>query len=204
MKVINKPDFPVTDAECKKATGKTLKQWFRELDGMDGLKQGRRAGTQHIYSQHADVWWPTTIYVEYEAHHGVRKKDGYAEGYSICVTKTIAAPVASVYRAWTSPAQFAEVFGDGATQTVREGGTLTCKAGCKGVFTRVRPDKDLRFTWEHRGSTAPMQVDVQFQEAKGKCLINVMTSRIQTRNEADGLRQAWSEALVRLKKICEK
>ena len=48
-----------------------------------------------------------------------------------------------------------------------------------------------------------MQVDVQFQDNKGKCLMNVMTSRIQTLAESDGLRNAWAEALDRLKEICE-
>lgn len=203
MKVKNKPDFPITDAACKKETGKTIKEWFQDLDKIDGLKQGRRACTQFIYDQKPDPWWPTTIAVEYEAHHGARKKDGRPEGYTICVTKSIAAPVAKVYKAWTTPASFLEMFGDGAKQTVKEGGTLACDAGCKGTFTRVRPDKDLRFSWEHEGCTAPMQVDVQFQDNKGKCLMNVMTSRIQTRDEADGLRSAWAEALHRLKTICE-
>ena len=36
-----------------------------------------------------------------------------------------------------------------------------------------------------------MRVDVQFQDNNGKCLMNVMTSRIQTRPESDGLRNAW-------------
>jgi hypothetical protein len=33
--------------------------------------------------------------------------------------------------------------------------------------------------------------------------MNVMTSRIQTRAEADGLRNAWTEFLNGLKKMCE-
>ncbi len=48
-----------------------------------------------------------------------------------------------------------------------------------------------------------MLVDVQFQDNKGKCLMNVMTSRTQTRAEADGLRNAWTDALNRLKEMCE-
>ena len=203
MRVTNKSDFPVTDAACKKATGKTLKQWFTELDGIDGLGKGRRASTQHIYAEVPDAWWPTTIYVAYEAHHGVTKKDGLGEGYSICATKTIKAPVAKVYETWTDPASFAEMFGDGGTQSLEEGGALACQAGCKGTFLRIRPHRDLRFTWEHEGCTALMRVDVQFQDNKGKCLMNVMTSRIQTRPEADGLRNAWTEVLTRLKARCE-
>jgi len=204
MKVENKPDFTVDDAECKKATGKTLKEWFAFLDGIDGLKIGRRESVRQMYSESTkDVWWPTTIYVEYERHNGIVKKDGLNEGYSICATKTISAPVERTYSVWTDPHSFAEFFGDDGKQAVAEGGKIECKSGCSGVFTRVRPNKDLRFQWEHPGCTAPMVVDVQFQDANGKTLMNVMTSRIQTRGEADGLRAAWGEALNRLKKLAE-
>ena len=120
MRVTNKSDFPVTDAACKKATGKTLKQWFTELDGIDGLGKGRRASTQHIYAEVPDAWWPTTIYVAYEAHHGVTKKDGLGEGYSICATKTIKAPVAKVYETWTDPG-------------VRTGGRRAAASSCSGI-----------------------------------------------------------------------
>lgn len=151
-----------------------------------------------------DLWWPTTIYVEYEAHHGIKKKDGLAEGYSICCTKNISASVERVYSVWADSKMFAEMFGDNAKQELVEGGEFSCDGGCKGKFLRIRPDKDLRFTWEHPGATAPMQVDVMFQDNKGKCLMNVMTARIQTRGESDGLRNAWSEALVRLKELAER
>ena len=135
MKVENKPDFPVTDDACKKATGKTLKQWFKELDKIDGLKIGRSRRHPKDLETANDFWWATTIYVEYESHHGVKKKDGLAEGYSICATKTIKAPVEAVYKAWADPAKFAKMFGDSGKQTVKEGGGISCKSGCKGVFT---------------------------------------------------------------------
>lgn len=95
------------------------------------------------------------------------------------------------------------MFGDNGRQNLTEGGELTCDGGCKATFTRVRENKDLRMTWEHPGCTAPMLVDVQFQDTKGKTLMNVMTSRIQTRAESDGLRNAWSEVLTRLKSLAE-
>ena len=37
----------------------------------------------------------------YERHKGVTKKDGRPEGYTICATKTIKAPVDKVYKIWT-------------------------------------------------------------------------------------------------------
>jgi len=42
MKVEIAADFPVTDAACKKATGKSLKEWFAEIDSRDDLKTKRR------------------------------------------------------------------------------------------------------------------------------------------------------------------
>lgn len=203
MKVENRPDNDYTDDSCKAATGKTIKEWYAEMDAMDALKLGRREVVNKIYVAHKDIWWATTLFVEYEKHKGVKKKDGSFEGYTICVTKSIGAPVSKTYGVWTDPKGFAEMFGDGAMQSVAEGGSIACAGGCKGEFSRVRPDKDLRFSWTHPGCTAPMTVDVQFQDNKGKTLMNVMTSRIQTRPEADGLRNSWSEALSRLKVIAE-
>lgn len=203
MKVVNKPDYPVNDASCKEATGKTLQEWFAHLDGIGGLKLGRRESMMTMLPANKDPWWPTTIYVEYEAHHGIQKKDGHAEGYTICCTKNIGASVDKVYATWIDPTCFKEILGDNGRQEVVEGGQIECDGGCKATFTRVRPGKDLRFTWEHPGCTIPMQVDVQFQDNKGKCLMNVMTSRIQTRDEADGLRAAWADALNRLKSLAE-
>ncbi|MBX3097757.1 MAG: SRPBCC domain-containing protein, partial [Fimbriimonadaceae bacterium] len=107
--------------------------------------------------------------------------------------------VEKVYAAWTDPATFAELFGDDAQQDVNEGGTISCGGGCKATFTRIRPNKDLRFTWEHPGITSPITTDVQFQDNKGKTLMNVMSSRIQARGEADGLRASWAEFLNGLK-----
>jgi len=79
------------------------------------------------------------------------------------------------------------------------------KDGDKGSFLRVRENKDIRMSFENKNFSAPTQVDVQFQDkGKGKTGLLVNHTRIQTREEADGLRAAWAEALDRLKAHCEK
>src|SRR5437763_11552116 len=112
MQVTFKPDSPITDAACQNATGKTFKAWFKELDGRGGEK--RREAIQWMYGEMGkgkDVWWPTTVWVEYERAKGVvDKKDGRIEGYNICVTKTISASVPEVYAAWTSEAALRKWF----------------------------------------------------------------------------------------------
>jgi uncharacterized protein YndB with AHSA1/START domain len=204
MKCTLKSDYPVTNEAAKAATGKTLDQWFAELDKQDGIKQGRRANNSYVYEQKVDLWWCTTIAVEYERHHDVRKKDGLLEGYFICSTKTIGAPPAEVFKAWSSAAELSKWFGAGSKAEVKDGGTYQNKDGDKGNFLRVRQNKDIRLTWENAAFSSPTQVDVQFQDkGKGKTGLLVNHTRIQTRAEADGLRVAWAAALDQLKAICE-
>jgi len=204
MKCTLKSDHPVTNEAAKAATGKTLDQWFAELDKQDGLKQGRRANNSYLQEKKIDFWWCTTIAVEYERHHDVRKKDGLLEGYFICSTKTIGVPVAEVFKAWSSAGELSKWFGAGSKADVKDGGSYENKDGDKGKFLRVRVNKDIRMTWENAGLSSPTQVDVQFQDkGKGKTGLLVNHTRLQTRAEADGLRAAWAAALDQLKAVCE-
>ncbi len=206
MKVEYKSDFPVTDAACKSSTGRTLKQWYQALDAR-GENLQRRDTVQWLYGEMPrEAWWSTTVWVEYERSKGiVNKKDGRIEGYNICVTKTIMASVEEVCSAFTQPAVLGKWFGTGTKATVQDGGSFEDKDGNSGNYLRVRPNKDLRFTWMGSGSETPTQVDVAFADkGKGKTGITLTHNRIQTRAEADGLRAAWSAAFDRLKLHLEK
>ena len=107
----------LTDASAKEATGKTLKQWFTEL-GKLGAKN-RREMTQYLYSDcKLPEWWAVTLVVEYEKASGQQEKDGKPKGYSICATKTIAAPLGDVFAA------FGEQRNDGSVEPVDIGAHL--------------------------------------------------------------------------------
>lgn len=202
-------DCPVTDAACFTTTGKTMKAWFAELDNRPDINRKRRDAIRWVYDEigksSPDVWWPTTIWVEYERVHGiVNKKDGRAEGYNICVTKTIAASVEEVYAAWTTPKQLLKWFGAKAKSSAKDGGTFDDGDGSSGKFLRVRENKDLRFTWNHQSAEAETLVDVAFADkGKGKTGITLMHQRLQNRKDADGLRNAWGAAFDRLKAMLE-
>jgi len=200
MKVDLRPDFDVTDASCKECTGKSLKEWSAVLDAASPAN--RREAIQYIYGEIGakDAWWPTTVWVEHEKHKGVVRKDGRGEGYNICVTKTVAAPVSAVYAAFTGD-ELKNWFG--ASASFDEQGRVDDGDGNGGELLRVRKDKDLRFKWNTKGSEDESQVDVMFAEKAGKTGITLNHGRIQSRAEADGLRRAWGEAFDRLKKNLE-
>lgn len=201
MKVRLEAQFPVTDESAKSATGKSFADWFAILDKRGGPEQGRRAVGDYLFKEcKVDSWWCATINIEYEAARGVVERDKRPKGYSICATKTIAAPVAKVYEAWADAAALNQWFSSRNQAEVADGGKYSNADGDAGVFKRVRVNKDLRFTWENPAHTPGGIVDVVFQDkGKGKTGVMVTHDRIQTRAEADGLREGWGSALDRLK-----
>jgi uncharacterized protein YndB with AHSA1/START domain len=204
MKYKLQSDQPVTNEASKKVTGKTLDQWYRELDGWDGLKKGRRLINNYLAEQKVDPWWCTTIAVEYEKKNNLRKKDGLYEGYFVCSTKTISAPVEKVFEAWSDINMLSQWFGNNTKSDLRDGGVIETKDGENGNFSRVRKNKDIRLSLNGPGFSAPFQIDAQFQDkGKGKTGVLVNLTRLQTREEADAVRNAWAEALDNLKQLCE-
>ena len=199
MKVELKPDFEVSDASCKECTGKSLAEWSEALKAASPAS--RREAIQYLYGEmNKDPWWPTTAWVEHEKRLNVLQKDGKAEGYNICVTKSVKAPASTVYEAFTGPS-LTEWIGEGAS--FEEGGRFEDGDGNGGEVLRARPGKDLRFAWATTGSQDSSQVDVMFAEKDGKTGITLNHGRIQSRAEADGLRRAWGDALTKLKAILE-
>lgn len=199
MKVELVSEHPVNDEACKKSTGMTLMDWFARLDA-EGLSDRRRDAISLIYDETKDPWWPTTIWVEFQRSKGVLLKDGRPDGYNICVSKTIAAPLSQVFAAFQGSSLVAW-FGDEPAAT--PDGGFTDSNGNRASATRVRPDKDIRYNWNTAGSSDPTEVEVLFAEKGGKTGITLNHNRIQSREEADGLRKSWGAALTQLKELLE-
>ncbi|MEK6285273.1 MAG: SRPBCC domain-containing protein [Acidobacteriota bacterium] len=199
MQVNLKAEHALT--EVKAATGKSWEEWFSALDKRGGIAQGRRDIGTFLYAEcKLDPWWCATINVQYEAARGVAEKDGRPKGYMICVTKTIAAAVDKAYEAWATSEGLNQWFSKKNKAEVADGGRYSNDDGETGLFKRVRKNKGLRFTWENPSHTSPTIVDVVFQDkGKGETGVMITHDRIQKREEADGLREGWGQALDRLK-----
>lgn len=192
---------PLTDAAASKATGKTLKAWFAELDALGGGAKGRRELVRHVYdATDKDEWWATTIAVEYERARGIHEKDGAPKGYSICSTKTITAPLSAVFAAFGDAKALDRWLGPKTSLAFQDGGKLSNGDGNRLTFTRIRPDKDLRLDWDSPQLAPGSKVEVLFADkGKGKTGITLNHTRIQDRHEADLLRACWSAAFDALK-----
>jgi uncharacterized protein YndB with AHSA1/START domain len=195
----------VTDASAREKTGKTLEQWFAHLDELGGIAKGRRELVNQLDSgAKLDEWWATTLVVEYERAKGAVEKDGKPKGYSICSTKTVAAPLERVFAAFGDAKDLDRWLGGKTKIEFKDGGSLQNGDGDRATFQRIRASKDLRLAWEHEKRAKGSQVEVLFADkGKGKTGVTLNHTRIQERRHADELRAGWSAALDQLKQLLE-
>ncbi len=192
MKVHLKPEFELTNQACIAATGQTVDHWIVELEAHRADFSGRREAIQWLHEPcRKHLWWPTTLWVEYESRHGILQKDGKPEGFHICSTKTISAPLTAVYAAFDL-AGLVPWF----TPSTTPGGDAE---GNSIELVRARENKDIRWKWYTAGVAEPTEVEIQLSEKAGKVGLIVNHKRIPNRAEADGLRAAWAVALNALK-----
>ncbi len=207
MKVERKADHAVGDASCKAATGKTLDQWFKQLDKEGGAAIGRRQiGHSLLRAHKIDPWWASTITNEYEIARGALARDGKPRGYTICATKSIKADAKTCYRAFATAAALDEWFGPGHDVKMSDGGHWRNADSNSASIRKVAAGKSIRMIAEDAGLTLPSPVEIKFSsvdQGAAKCTVMVTIDRLQTRAEADGYRRAWGEALERLKATLE-
>lgn len=198
MNLDYRPDHPVTDEACCAATGRSFSEWYSFIEAA-GLADKRRDAIQLVYNETGrgkDVWWPTTIWVEFERSKGVVKKDGRPEGFNICCTKSFKQSPQELSPHFASEAAFGS-WVPGWAGAIEDGAPFRC-GEATGSVGRIRPGKDIRMVWQGPGYP-PTEIEIQFTVMGEKTTVNFYHKRIDSRAEADGLRRAWADALDRLK-----
>jgi uncharacterized protein YndB with AHSA1/START domain len=204
MKIELRADQPSDDDACRAATGRSLAEWFAEIDAFGGSAKGRREINNLLYVTHqVDPWWCATLNIAYEAARGVVEKDGRPKGYTICATKTIKATPDACYEAMASPAALDRWLGPGHRGAVADGATIENADGNRALVKKANPGKVVRLVWEQPDAAPGTPVEIKLATSGAKTSVMVTHDRLQDREEADGFRRAWGEALERLKASVE-
>jgi uncharacterized protein YndB with AHSA1/START domain len=188
---------PSDDETLLRETGQSRTEWFNLINKSGA--SGRAAVGKVLLAQKVNPWWLGTLMVDYEAHVRMVEKDGRPKGYSICSTKSLKAPVARVFKAFTTASDLDKWFGAKTSIGLVEGGAFTNADGNSGTIEKVRPDKALVYTWNTKGFAEGSRVEALFQPKGTGCGVVVNHTRVMTRGEADELRAMWEEALNQLK-----
>lgn len=136
----------ISDDAVRRRTGRGWQEWFAVLDAAGARDWDHRRIVAFLVREYSlPDWWCQMVAVTYEQARGLREPHQTAAGYQVSAGKTVAVPLARLYRFWVDEALRQRWLPD-VPLTVR----------------RTTPDKSLRITWPN-GST---KVDVNFY-AKG-------------------------------------
>jgi len=176
----------INDATVQLRTGKRWKEWFLLLDHIGGKKKSHRELVIFLNQRYPRLggWWEQMITVAYEQSRGLREKHEQASGFTANVSKTVAAPLARLYGAWTLGSKRSRWL-PGAALAIR----------------KATRNKSLRGTWED-GKTS---LEVNFYaKGAGKSQVVVQHTRLADARAVARSKAFWSQRLEALKELMEK
>jgi hypothetical protein len=169
----------MSDEAVKAKTGKTWKQWFVALDKAGGQTLSHKDIVSVLKDKHGvPPWWCQMVTVEYERARGLRTRHEKADGFSVSISKTIAAELAAVYDATTNARTRKTWFAQGAF-----------------VQSSTTENKYLRGNWN---GTARLEIGF-YAKGAGKAQINVQVNKLGKETDVAREREAWKVALEKLK-----
>jgi uncharacterized protein YndB with AHSA1/START domain len=174
----------ISNETVKARTGRGWPEWFALLDEADAVKLGHKGIVALLAGQRrVGPWWGQMIAVAYEQERGLREVHQTPQGYQLSASKTVGAPLETVFAAWTD-------------EQLRS----TWLAGQEFTIRKANRGKSLRLSWGGNGSA----VDVSFN-ARGNAKTQVVVDHRRLA-DADAVREMkafWSSALERLKQAVE-
>ena len=92
-----------SDEAVKAKTGKVWAEWFDILDKAGAKKMPHKEIAAHLHEAHkVSPWWSQMVSVAYEHERGIRERFQKCDGeFSASGSRTIAAPIAKAFAAWT-------------------------------------------------------------------------------------------------------
>jgi uncharacterized protein YndB with AHSA1/START domain len=169
----------------RQRTGKGWADWLKILDKAGARRMAHRDIALYLYKKHrVPGWWAQMITVGYEQARGMRQVHQKPGGFEISGSKTVAAPLSALYRAWTTRSAWRRWL-------------------AKPNFTirKARANKSLRITWGD-GRTS---LDVNFYpKGKGKSMVAVQHGKLASAKDAARMKKFWAAQLEKLKKVVEK
>lgn len=174
----------MSDDAVQAKTGKNWSQWFAILDKAGAEDMSHQEIVKLLNSKY-DVgpWWQQMVTVTYEQARGLRQKHEKPSGYEISVSRTVNAPLASVYK---------KVAGEKSRSLWLSEDVVTIK--------KSTPNKSMRMTWKDGKSS--LQISF-LGKGDGKSQVVVQHSKLPDAKAAAKMKSYWGKALDRLREVVE-
>ncbi len=170
----------LSDAAVLTATGKDWAAWTSVLDAQGASSWPHADIARWLMDEHGvGGWWAQSVTVAYERFRGLRdvgqRRGG---GYDMNKSKTVGVPFERLKEAFSDPVERAAWVGDLELEPVE-----------------TRSPSSLRFRAPDGRTVAAWFVE----KGSDRATVSVQVEGLPTKEDADGLRAAWTERLDRLK-----
>lgn len=172
----------MSDEAVKAKTGRGWREWFAALDKAGAKSMAHRDIATLLYEKHkVPGWWAQMVTVGYERARGLRQKYQKPAGFSASCSRTIAAPVGPLFRAWADATQ--------RRRWLKKGFTLR----------KATRNKSLRITWADE-----THVEVYFSpKGKAKTQVAVQHEKLPNAKAVAAAKTYWDGKLDRLSALVE-
>jgi hypothetical protein len=173
-----------SDEVVKAKTGKVWAEWFKILDKAGAKKWPHKEIAAYLHEkQKVPSWWCQMVAVAYERERGIRQKFQKCDGeFSASGSRTIAAPLAKAYAAWTD---------EKLRQRWLPEAPLEITTATPGKYVRAKWNGDTRLAvgFYSRGSE--------------KTQVAVDHGKLANTKECAKMKSYWFDALNRLQETLE-
>jgi hypothetical protein len=171
----------MSDSAVKEKTQKDWSGWFDTLDKEGAARMDHKAIVRLLSDKHGVAsWWRQMVAVEYERSRGLRVPHQTTGGFSVAISKTLAADISRLYSATADAASRKKWFPKGEFEP-----------------SSLTKDKYCRGSWN---STARLEFGFI---AKDDCKsqIAVQVSRLPKESDVEAQRTAWKAAFLGLESL---
>ena len=171
-----------SDEAVKAKTGKVWAEWFKILDKAGAKKMPHTEITTILHDRGVGSWWGQMVAVEYERERGIREKYQKCTGeFSTSGSRTIVAPMAKAFAAWTDGKLRKKWLPDGKLE-----------------ITTATPGKYVRGRW------GESRISVGFVgKGTAKTQVAVDHGKLSGSKESAKMKSYWFEALNSLQAMLE-
>ncbi|MFN2491297.1 MAG: DUF4287 domain-containing protein [Pyrinomonadaceae bacterium] len=185
-KTLSRKQSPrMSDDAVKAKTGKNWKEWFTILDKAGVRKMSHQEIVSYVNTKHGvGPWWQQMVTATYEQACGLRDKHERPEGYQISVSRTIAAPVAKLFKSFANEKSRSAWLG-----------------ADRLAVRKATTNKSIRATWND-GKTS---LEINFYpKGEEKAQVVVQHSKLRDAKSSAKMKTYWTTALDRLRTSLEK
>jgi Activator of Hsp90 ATPase homolog 1-like protein len=174
----------MSDEAVKAKTGKTWKQWFSILDKAGAQRMTHQEIVKYLSEkQSVGPWWCQMVTVTYEQQTGKRELHEKPGGYQISVSRTVASPVARLYKAFAKETERASWLNEDGLE-----------------IRKATPNKSMRVTWKDKKTSLEINF---YPKNADKSQVVVQHSKLANASAAAKMKIYWAKALDRLRESVE-